>query len=395
MFLDLSVQPLPKVYMRKNKECYLDPIRKKLIYITPEETVRQQVISHLLYDLKVPADMISVEEHLSHYGVNSIRRADITIKCHTKDGELIPVAVIECKAPGVGLGEKVADQLSFYSDTLGCDYAMMINDLEYQCFHYNEQTQQYDLIEKLPCYSDILENKYILQPIEELTERPAFEKIEKIFKENPAAFDLEISPKTELPLACASFNLLACLFDTDSHLPHKKYELFDLIEDYGIRMLSYGNAGGGVFYGPYRSFLIERNGSTEFVSFGFSTYGSFSNPDVCKTALNVAIDNEKDSHHSLQLVIDDNVCYSDKKYIFYHHGKIAVGNKGSGKVSELRTFVQSRYPKIIEGNKFNLGELNYNRNWTLDDPEIINLIENLISYALIRDEYRTFIKEQR
>ena len=163
MFLDLSVQPLPKVYMRKNKECYLDPIRKKLIYITPEETVRQQVISHLLYDLKVPADMISVEEHLSHYGVNSIRRADITIKCHTKDGELIPVAVIECKAPGVGLGEKVADQLSFYSDTLGCDYAMMINDLEYQCFHYNEQTQQYDLIEKLPCYSDILENKYILQ----------------------------------------------------------------------------------------------------------------------------------------------------------------------------------------------------------------------------------------
>ena len=84
MFLDLSVQPLPKVYMRKNKECYLDPIRKKLIYITPEETVRQQVISHLLYDLKVPADMISVKEHLSHYGVNSSTIFHFGV-CYEKD----------------------------------------------------------------------------------------------------------------------------------------------------------------------------------------------------------------------------------------------------------------------------------------------------------------------
>lgn len=130
MYIDLSKQPLPKVYIRKGRECYLDPIRKKLIYITPEETVRQQVISHLLYDLAVPADMISVEENLSHYGIKSIRRTDITIKCLTKNGDLIPVAVIECKAPGIGLGDKVAEQLSFYSDTLGCDYAMMINDIE-------------------------------------------------------------------------------------------------------------------------------------------------------------------------------------------------------------------------------------------------------------------------
>lgn len=33
---------LPPIYKRLGKECYLDPIRKKLIYITPEETVRQE-----------------------------------------------------------------------------------------------------------------------------------------------------------------------------------------------------------------------------------------------------------------------------------------------------------------------------------------------------------------
>lgn len=395
MYIDLSKQPLPKVYIRKGRECYLDPIRKKLIYITPEETVRQQVISHLLYDLAVPADMISVEENLSHYGIKSIRRTDITIKCLTKNGDLIPVAVIECKAPGIGLGDKVAEQLSFYSDTLGCDYAMMINDIEYQCYHYNENTQRYDLLEKLPCYADILENKYTIQPVEEQPPRPAFEEISKIFKKNPAAYDMEISPSTEHNLACASFNLPTCLFDDDHKLPCRQYGAFNLIEDYGVRMLSYGNAGGGVFYGPYRSFLIERNGSTEFVSFGFSTYGRSEKPDSWKTALNVAIDNEKESHHALQLSIDDNVIYKEGKVTFYHSGRIAVGNKGSGKVSELRAFVEVRYPEIIAGNRFNLGTLQHNRNWNLDDPEVVKLIENLITYSLIRDEYRAFVKEQR
>lgn len=395
MNIDLSAQPLPKIYIRNGRECYLDPIRKKLIYITPEETVRQQVISYLLYELKVPMNMINVEENLSHYGINSKRRTDITIKGYNKEGNRIPIVVIECKAPGIGLGENVADQLYFYSEALGCDYAMMLNDVECRCYHYNEKTQIYDFVERLPCYEDVLENKYTIQPIEEQLPRPEFEEISKIFKENPAVYDLEISPVTEFNLACASFNLLACLFDEDHLLPCGKYETFDLIEDYGSRMLSYGNAGGGVFYGPYRSFLIERNGSAEIVSFGFSSYGRSENPNSWKTALNVAIDNEKESHHALQLSIDDNVVYQDGTVIFYHNGRIAIGNKGSGKISELREYVKSRYPEIMEDNRFNLGSLQNDRNWNLDDPDVVKLMENLITYALIRDEYRKYVKKQR
>ena len=44
MHIDLSSIDLPDIYVRQNKKCYLDPIRKKLIFITPEETVRQQVV---------------------------------------------------------------------------------------------------------------------------------------------------------------------------------------------------------------------------------------------------------------------------------------------------------------------------------------------------------------
>ena len=66
MNFDISQQRLPAIYKRGNQDCYLDPVRKKLIYITPEETVRQKVISYLIDCLEVPVEMIQVEAHLSH-----------------------------------------------------------------------------------------------------------------------------------------------------------------------------------------------------------------------------------------------------------------------------------------------------------------------------------------
>lgn len=125
MQFDITTQHLPKIYKRGNKDCYLDPVRKKLIYITPEETVRQKVISYLINVLDVPAEMISVEAHLSHYGVKSKRRADIIVHGADDEGILRPVAIVECKAPGIILGEKTADQITDYCNSLGCDFAMM------------------------------------------------------------------------------------------------------------------------------------------------------------------------------------------------------------------------------------------------------------------------------
>ena len=394
MYIDLSSQPLPKIYIRKGRECYLDPIRKKLVFVTPEETVRQRVLSYIINELNVPVEMISVEDRLSHYGIKSSLRADILIKCFTKDDILIPIAVIECKATGIGLGEKTANQMLEYSDLLGCDYAMMINGDEYFCYFYAEREDRYIQINSLPTYKDMLADKYTVFDPGEFPDRIPHKQISDWLKENLNEYSTDISVKTEHSLACAAFNLLEGTLNPHYKMPSRQYGIFRLIEDYGVRMLSYGNAGGGVFYGPYRSFLIEKDGSTEFVSIGFSTYGSFSNPDVCKTALNIAIDNEKESHHSLQLIIDDNLRYVGNKFTFYHHGRIAVGNKGSGKISELREFVRARYPEIIYGNEFRLGSLVYDRDWELNDPDVINLMENLISYALVRDEYRVFVKEK-
>lgn len=395
MQFDISKQKLPKIYKRGNKKCYLDPVRKKLIYITPEETVRQKVISYLVDELNVPSKMISVEAHLSHYGIKSQRRADIIVHGADEDGILKPVAIIECKAPGIILGEKAAVQITDYCDLLGCDFAMMVNDCECFCYHYDEKRNEYVQIEGLPKYIDLLEDKFSVLVPGKLPDRIPQEKISKYLKDNLEEYDPNISNLTEHNLACAAFNLLEGLLDPRHKLPIRKYDMFTLVEDYGVRMLSYGDASGGIHSGLYRSFIIDRNGNTEFISIGLSTYATYAYPDKIKTALNVAIDNEKESHHSLQLVLDDNVEYSGNKFTFLHHGKIAISNKGSGKVDELRKYITTSRPQLIYGNKFSLGSLVNDRLWHIDDPEVVNFIENLISYALIRDEYRHEIKQRK
>ena len=52
MRINIEGQSLPAIYKRQGKECYLDPVRQKLIYITPEETVRQRMIAYLINELR-------------------------------------------------------------------------------------------------------------------------------------------------------------------------------------------------------------------------------------------------------------------------------------------------------------------------------------------------------
>lgn len=389
---------LPPIYKRNGKDCYLDPIRKKLIYITPEETVRQMVISYLINVLEVPADLIVVEEHLSHYGINTNKRADIIIHTIDKENNQRPIAVIECKAPNVYLDVKAQDQMLEYCDMIEADYAMMVNTVDKeQCFVYDYEKKSYVVIDELPCYKNMCGGNFDELDDFGLPPRIKFSELQFNLQDEYNTYDedIYISRLTPMNIAVPMYNLLEGLLDTRVKMPIGNYGLFELVEDYGVRMISYGNASGGKFFGPYRSFLVKVGENTEFYSISITTYCKSTNPEKVKTCICVAHDDEKESHHALQLVADDNLVVDGDNIDFYHNGRIAIGNIGSGKIDELRSFVIERYPQIVLGKSFFLGRLVHNRLWQLDDPEIINLIVNLISYAMIRDEYRDYVKSKK
>ena len=392
MKIYLDNQPLPTKYKRCGKECFLDSIREKLIFITPEEIVRKKIVSYLINELHIPTNMVTLEQPLSHYGINSKKRADIVVhKRNETDGSLLPLAVIECKANGILLGEKAISQVLDYADFMLCVYVMLTDGESAFYYKFDSEIDDYIEIKEFPQYQEMIGGSYTSIEKEKIPPRIPFEDLKQRLCDYQ---DYDFGVNTAISKSIPILNFWECLLDVSHKLPSEKYELFNLLEDYGVRLLSYGNASGGTFSGPYRSFLIEVNGSTEFISMGISTYITYAKPDIQKTVLNVAIDNEKETHHSLQLVLDDNLTVIEKECFFYHHGRIGVSNLGSGKVSKLWELVFTRYPRIVYKNRFFLGKLVHNKLWYMDDQEIVTLIENLISYALLRDEYRNNIKQR-
>ena len=390
MQIDLEKQPLPKKFKRNGKDYFLDTIRQRLVQVTPEEIVRQKIVSYLIKGLNVPENMIIVEAPITHYGIDSKKRADIVVHGWSEEKQCnLPLLVIECKADGVYLGNEVVNQAFDYADLLGCDYVAMTDGYNIYCYRYNEKTNAYDNIRILPKYNDLLADKYEKSVIEPIPPRIKFEDLKEYVEEG---YPLGIGNSTMLSKAVPATNLSDCLLDIRHKMPVGQYGIFKLIEDYGVRLLTYGNAAGGVQAGPFRSFLIEKDGSTAFVSLAIEAWSSWSKPDIERTYLDVAIDDEKSAHLSLQLMLDDYMTVLGDKCSFYHSGRIAVGNIGSGKISELKELVYERYPKIIKNNRFYFGTLTHNKLWHLDDKNVIDFIKNIISYALIRDEYREIVK---
>ena len=386
---DFSAEKLPETYIRNNKPCYLDPVRKRLVQITPEETVRQQIISHLLYKLHIPSDLILVEENMKHYGANSNRRADIVIHKPIDDESMKPICVIECKRKDMVLDEKALNQAFDYGNNVLCDYVIITNGFKCIFYRYNESRDSYDLIEPVKSFRELINDDYTNVEEDQPFERIPFAEISEFLK---TYAPYQIGKDTNHEIAKCLYNFYECLVDDKIAFKKTDFRIFRIIKDLGIRLCTYGNHGGGEFSGLYRSFLVEYNGNREIVSVSVSDYVSFAHPEIVRTAISVAIDIDKIQHHSLQLV-DRNITYSGNTFYFNHDGRIGISNKGSGKVAELKALLNEKYPFILdENNKICLGSLNNNRLFDINDKEITDIIENLISYALIRDEYREIVK---
>ena len=46
-------------------------------------------------------------------------------------------------------------------------------------------------------------------------------------------------------------------------------------------------------------------------------------------------------------------------------------------------------------NEYGEKSITNDRLWQLDDPEVIEVVVNMISYAIVRDEYREFVKKNK
>lgn len=149
----LKTIQLPPVYQREGKNCYFDSYRKKLIEITPEETVRQRVATLFNQKYGVPKDMILLEVPMSYYVEGVSGRADIIIHMIDKESEdIYPIAIIECKNEEVLLTDNVTEQAIRYCNVLGGKYIVITNGIELKFAAYDEISDSYIFLKEILSY---------------------------------------------------------------------------------------------------------------------------------------------------------------------------------------------------------------------------------------------------
>lgn len=98
-----------------------DPLRRMEVPRTPEEVVRQSVISWLNTEKRIPMVRMASEYSFQY---NSRRyRADVVV--FGKD--TLPLLLVECKAPSVRLDMKVLEQGIRYNRVLNVKYMLFTN----------------------------------------------------------------------------------------------------------------------------------------------------------------------------------------------------------------------------------------------------------------------------
>ena len=331
---------LPAVYQREGKDCYYDTYRKKLIEITPEETVRQKVAAFFEQKYGVPKDMISLEVPLIHYASGVSGRADIVIHELSEGGKSkYPVTIIECKNEEVLLTDKVVDQVIRYCDVLGGNFIAITNGLELRFAAYDEETNNYVFLEEALSYEQMVNKDYSLPEFkEEEVIRFTLDKLnnQELILEYNNAGSWIFGEDTNEKLRSFAVNLYQAFLDTTHKLPIIKRKSFELIEDIGRRFMDYSNAVGGHYDGIYRAFLVkDRYGEPQIVSMSvFGTDANFRGENRGSyTSLTVSIDRFKTSHNSLQYNMDKYIKFvsdQEREVQFWHNGLIGRYRQPAG-----------------------------------------------------------------
>lgn len=144
---------LPDVELKikeENQNTFVfDFIRKKWLVLTPEEWVRQHLVSYLIIHKHFPASLISLEAGLKYNSLN--KRTDILI--YNKLGK--PLLIIECKAPEVPISQKVLAQVSIYNKTIKAHFLCVTNGIKHYCWTFNSLTNKFDFQKQIPDFADI------------------------------------------------------------------------------------------------------------------------------------------------------------------------------------------------------------------------------------------------
>lgn len=128
----------------ESKTQVYDPIRKKYLYLQPEELVRQLVIQYLIKEQSFSPRLIQVERQF-RLG-SKLKRYDIACFDRNMKAQIL----IECKSFETNLNEQVLEQIATYNIALQIPYLIVTNGKTMQICKVNLSTKNYEFMDKFP-----------------------------------------------------------------------------------------------------------------------------------------------------------------------------------------------------------------------------------------------------
>ena len=136
-----------KTRLVSGKKQIFDPVRKKYVYLTKEEWVRQNIIQFLIKEKFYPVSLIRVEFNLKFNTLS--KRADIV--CFDKNGSVM--LLVECKSPEIQLNQNVFDQIAIYNLSFKSKFLLVTNGLNYFCCEMNYSLKKYSFLSEIPSFA--------------------------------------------------------------------------------------------------------------------------------------------------------------------------------------------------------------------------------------------------
>ncbi|EAY24534.1 type I restriction enzyme HsdR N-terminal domain-containing protein [Microscilla marina] len=138
-----------QVKKRDDKLWIFDILRKKHIFLTPEEWVRQNLIHYLINYLGYPKSLIKVETGLKYD--RRQKRSDVLV--YDREGQVF--LLVECKAMHIKIGQDTLEQVSVYNHVLKAQHIMITNGHHYLVYATNHEAKQYELIPNIPVFPGV------------------------------------------------------------------------------------------------------------------------------------------------------------------------------------------------------------------------------------------------
>jgi len=137
-----------RIEQGEGEDKIFDPVRKKMVVLTPEEWVRQHVIAYLHAEKGYPLSLLKVEKEFTYNKLS--KRADI-VAC---DNNGAPLLMVECKSYDVPITQEVFDQIVRYNMVMRVKTLLITNGINIYCCSLEDM--DYKPLQHIPAYKDLL-----------------------------------------------------------------------------------------------------------------------------------------------------------------------------------------------------------------------------------------------